>query len=188
MHDYVQTLPDARPGAALARYADRVVRHLLSRVGAVQGGSWIGNDTCWRMVLDLATIARYADRDGMIRETQQRENVVLIDGVVAGEGIGPLNPNPVPSGTILFSDDPVTADVAAARWMGFDPMAIPLIANALSDSRWGPYVTSEVTGWMNGQIIQFERLWGPRRFVPPRGWESIAYTLAASPFPLETLR
>lgn len=46
---------------------------------------------------------------------------VIADGIIAMEGNGPLNGTPRPLGKIVLADDPVAADAACARLMGFEP-------------------------------------------------------------------
>lgn len=101
----------------------------------VVNGNWEGNDTTWRMVLDLNTALRFADRQGRLQPTPQRAWFCVVDGVVAGEGQGPLGARPKPCQLILGGGDPVAVDAAAARLMGFDPSQVRLIARA--DPRLG---------------------------------------------------
>jgi len=56
------------------------------------------------MALDVARMVSYGTLCGM-RDTAARNHLVLLDGVVGGEGDGPLAPRPVNSGIVLFSDN-----------------------------------------------------------------------------------
>jgi uncharacterized protein (DUF362 family) len=49
---------------------------------------------------------------------------VIADGIMAMEGNGPLNGTARPLGKIVLADDPVAADAACARLMGFEPERI----------------------------------------------------------------
>lgn len=109
---------------------DRNLARVLGRCGVVYGGAWHGNDTCWRMALDLARIVRCADREGNMRDAPQRANICLVDGIVGGEGRGPLSPTPVSSQVLMFAEDLALCDLAAARLMGFDPERLPLVRRA----------------------------------------------------------
>ena len=137
-------------------------------------GAWWGNDTAWRMTLDLARIAHYANADGSMKPTLQRRHLSFIDGIIGGEGDGPLAPDPVSSGVLVFSDDVAIGDRVAARLMGFDPQAIPLIREAFR-SMPHPLTTSgasptDVTS--NGESMP-ETAVTPvlgRSFRPPSGW------------------
>ena len=110
----------------------------------VVNGNWEGNDTTWRMVLDLNTALRFADRQGRLQTTPQRAWWSIVDGVIAGEGQGPLGARPKPCGVILGGPDPVAVDAAAAGLMGFDPSRIKLIARA--DRRLGAWLDGMETG------------------------------------------
>jgi uncharacterized protein (DUF362 family) len=65
--------------------------------------------------------------------------LTVLDGVVAGEGEGPLAPADRPLGAVLASTDPVALDLAALRLMGFDAASIPKIREAIAGP--GPRVT-----------------------------------------------
>ena len=148
----------------------------LARIGqnGIMGGAWSGNDTAWRMALDVARILKYARPDGSIANTPQRSHLVLIDGIVAGEGEGPLRPSPVSAGTIIFSDDPVAADITCANLMGYEPDRIPMISHAMDPSMDLPLRT-----W-DSCSVQWDRQTFPsldvvpsilgRPFRPPKGW------------------
>lgn len=91
---------------------------------------WYGNDTTWRMVLDINLIARYGTVEGKISANPQREIYSLCDGLVIGEGNGPLQPEPVIFGVIAYSQNSSLLDEAMAILMGFDASKIPLIVNS----------------------------------------------------------
>jgi uncharacterized protein (DUF362 family) len=130
-HDYVYSNIGKGFVRQMGMLADRNLTRILSRMGLTYGGSWYGNDTCWRMALDLATIAHFADSSGRITNCSQRKHLCLIDGIIAGEGKGPLSPSPVNAGVLIFSEDVVLADLSACLLMGFNPLRIPLIREAL---------------------------------------------------------
>ncbi len=98
---------------------------------AIRSGNWYGNDTTWRMVLDLNRILRYADQDGVMRDARQRKVFSIVDGIVAGEGNGPLDATAKPAGVLLAGADPIAVDLTCARLMGFDYKRIPLLARAM---------------------------------------------------------
>ena len=98
----------------------------------VRSGNWFGNDTIWRMCLDLNKIVFYGNADGSLRDPRhgRKRHYVLVDGILAGEGRGPLNPDPVPAGVLLFGVHPPSVDAACAYLMGFDPDKIPIVSRA----------------------------------------------------------
>ena len=94
-------------------------------------GAWFGNDTVWRPILDLNRILVYGDKKGILRESPQRKYVCISDGIVAGEGDGPLNPTPKKAGVVTVSANPVIHDLCCARLMGFNWRTIPFLRNSL---------------------------------------------------------
>ncbi len=99
----------------------------------IRNGNWYGNDTIWRMILDLNKLLLYGEPDGRLRPAgaaSRKPYLSIVDGIVAGEGNGPEAPDALAAGMILGGSDPVSVDFAAARLMGFDPRKIPSIANA----------------------------------------------------------
>jgi uncharacterized protein (DUF362 family) len=133
---------------------------------AVRDGSWQGNDTLWRTILDLNQALIFADRDGLLRPEPQRRYLTIVDGIVGGEGEGPLGATPVAAGLLVAGFDPISVDYAAARAMGYAPEAIPQIARALDAPQF------QALGL--GRAGDLERvLDGPepgRAFRPPSSW------------------
>jgi len=95
-------------------------------------GMWYGNDTVWRMALDLNKIVLYADKQGMMERNRQRRTFAVIDGVVSGEGRGPIRPKPRNDGLVIAGRDFAATDLVATRLMGFDSWKIPILREALS--------------------------------------------------------
>jgi uncharacterized protein (DUF362 family) len=97
-------------------------------MGNVTGGSWWGNDTAWRMALDLIKIILYADRNGIIQKTPQRKFFSIIDGVIAGHEDGPLYPTDKLAYVLITGFNPLAVDLAATVLMGFDPNKIKILS------------------------------------------------------------
>jgi uncharacterized protein (DUF362 family) len=109
----------------------RMLKPTGTRSSAFSYGNWHGNDTAWRMVLDLNRILLFADSEGTLLSAPARRYFSVIDGVVGGEGEGPLHPDAYTSGVLLAGFNPVAVDWAATRLMGFDPTDIPLYLHAV---------------------------------------------------------
>lgn len=77
-------------------------------------GAWPGNDTIWRMVVDLY--------QGMLEK--ERKYFTIIDGIISGEGQGPFCPNSKQTNVLVASDNLLIADIVATRLMGLDPEKI----------------------------------------------------------------
>jgi uncharacterized protein (DUF362 family) len=127
-------------GVALLRLARRV-EGALRGDRFVRAGNWYGNDTTWRMVLDLNRCLYYSDAAGLRLDAARpvRRVLSVLDGVVAGEGEGPLAPRDRPLGVVLAATDPVALDLVALRLMGFDERRIAKVREALRDG--GPRLT-----------------------------------------------
>jgi len=104
---------------------------------ALDGGNWHGNDSAWRMVVDLMKIVYYADADGRIHSDPQRRILSLVDGIVGGENNGPLTPERRPVGVIAAGRNPLAVDIACTRLMGFDPTRLRWVPALLE----GPFFT-----------------------------------------------
>jgi uncharacterized protein (DUF362 family) len=99
----------------------------------IRAGNWHGNQTTWRMCVDLNRCFYWSDAEGEQFEAAEpsRRALTVLDGVVGGEGEGPLAPRDVPAGVVLAATDPVALDLAALRLMGFDWRRIPKIRETM---------------------------------------------------------
>jgi len=130
-------------------------------------GSWEGNRTLWRTILDLNRILFFADRDGKMRGEPQRRYLAIADGIVGGEGEGPLGATPVDAGLLVGGFDPSLVDAVAARLMGFEPTAIPLVKEALDGNLLASGDLSKLEAALSGPAFT-------RGFRPPRSWPSLS--------------
>lgn len=99
----------------------------------IRSGNWYGNDTLWRMVLDLNRILLYANSDGTLRERglfKAKRYLSIVDGIIAGEGNGPVAPDKVTAGILMAGVNPLAVDCVAAKLMGFDYRKIPCLSEA----------------------------------------------------------
>ena len=128
---------------------------------------WYGNDTTWRMVMDLNKIAIFGKDNGTISKTSQREIYSLCDGIIGGQGNGPLNPQPLPLGVICFSDICSMTDVCMATLMGFDIQKIPLLKTAFqADAKKNVFFS------LNGRQVTLNDIaYLSVQTLPPPGWE-----------------
>jgi uncharacterized protein (DUF362 family) len=140
-----------------------------------QNGGWYGNDTVWRIVLDLNKILRYGRRDGTLAREPQRRIVTFVDGLWAGELEGPLKPAPKVAGVLLAGVDSLAIDVVAATLMGFDYRKIKLLGRGLAVTDLPlSGVTPDAI-----EVVSNDAAWSDVRgigehhlgFTPPRGWK-----------------
>lgn len=102
----------------------------------VMGGSWHGNDTLWRTILDLNKIARYADRDGRLHDTPQRRHLCIVDGVYSGENDGPILPDVRHDGILLAGMNALLIDLVVCLLMGVDPEGIKQVRRGFDIGRF----------------------------------------------------
>ena len=103
----------------------------------IRSGNWYGNRTTWRMCVDLNRCLYYSDAKGEDFEAPEpsRKVLTVMDGVIAGEGDGPLAPGNVSLGVIIAATDPIALDLVALRLMGFDEQNIPKICEPMTDHK-----------------------------------------------------
>lgn len=116
------------------RIAGRLSRSMSC--DSFEKGSWYGNDTLWRTVLDLNRVLIYADREGKMTEMPQRRCLSIVDGIVAGEGEGPMEPNARHCGILVGGLNPVAVDAVLATLIGFDYKKMPVISKGFESDVW----------------------------------------------------
>ncbi len=158
----------------LARLVSRLIRH--TGKDPYREGSWYGNDTLWRTVLDLNRILVYADRSGQISNGRQRTCLHIVDGIIAGEGEGPMSPDVRDCGLIAGGFNPVAVDAVLATAIGFDYRRIPLITRAfdLEDYPLVDFGSQDITVMTDQDRWASLRVGGPCdsfRLKPASGWQ-----------------
>jgi uncharacterized protein (DUF362 family) len=156
---------------------------------AIRSGNWHGNDTVWRMTLDMNRVLLFWNRDRAAVDpaSPRKRYLSVVDAVIAGEGNGPMDPDPRPLGTILIGTNPAAVDATAAVLMGFDPDKIPTIREAFSTHVF-PVATGD---WRDVEVSSNRPEWSGllgdidpeavTAFVPHFGWRGyIERTVAAT--------
>lgn len=94
-------------------------------------GSWWGNRTLYKTLIDLNNILLFANRQtGQLEDKPLRKFLSIVDGVIAGEAEGPLDPTPKELGILMAGRNPVAVDLTCSRLMGFDWHKIPFLVEA----------------------------------------------------------
>ncbi|MSR05500.1 MAG: DUF362 domain-containing protein [Gemmatimonadetes bacterium] len=145
------------------------------RKRVMDAGNWHGNDSAWRMAVDLLRLFYFADREGNLHDTPQRRTLSVIDGIIGGENNGPLTPDARAAGVIVAGENFVSVDVAATRLMGFDPLKLRTYQAIFADPllRLGIErpdqieVATDVPEWRNPLGNATDRFLG---FRPHPGW------------------
>ena len=135
-------------------------------------GSWFGNDTVWRMTLDLQRILHYGRVDGSIASTPQRRIIHITDALIAGQGDGPLTPAPAPLGVLTLGSNAGAVDWVHAELMGFDPCKVPLIRSWFGQRELAGCSPSEIRAFFNGEAVPPAQAFARYgfAFAPPKGW------------------
>ena len=118
----------------IAAILARTARGLGDRFGA--DGSWSGNDTVWRTCLDLNRILLYGRSDGTMGDEIQRRVLHIADAVIAGQGNGPLAPDPLALGILLGGNNAAAVDWVGAHLLALDPEKVPLTRHSFDRFRW----------------------------------------------------
>jgi len=114
----------------------------------VRSGNWHGNDTTWRMVLDL----------NQAFFQKPRRYLSIVDGIIAGDGNGPMEADAKPCGVLLAGTNPAAVDFVCAKLMGFDWQKLPMIREGLRQFGVKPEDIKADIG-------------EPFRFTPHFGWK-----------------
>jgi hypothetical protein len=101
----------------------------------IRSGNWIGNDTVWRMSLDLNRILLYGNIDGTLSKNRKRY-FSIVDGIISMEGNGPVAGEPKNTGIIIMGIDPAAVDAVAAKLMGFDIKKLKIVTHAFDNSEF----------------------------------------------------
>lgn len=129
-------------------------------------GAWYGNDTVWRMVLDINRIIAFGNSEGEIVTSAQRRVITICDAIIAGQGEGPLNPSPHAMGMVTVSEDDLFLDYVMSLLFGFDPLKIPHVR-----SFNGAEKPSEFKIVLDKKTIGIEELSAYSiKAIPPKGW------------------
>lgn len=167
------------PNKLSLRYVNRIIRipflilnklyRMFSNNRVISGGNWFGNDTTWRMCLDLNYILRFSDNKGVLHDAPQRKYFCVVDGIVGGEGNGPMEPDPVKAGILLSGYDPYKTDYVSTFIMGLKPSKIKLINESINDKFVG-FTPKDlrVSARRNGSIIDYKKL--NFKFKPHEEW------------------
>jgi uncharacterized protein (DUF362 family) len=156
----------------IGKQLDRVSRRLNRDQLGVEG-SWSGNDTVWRMCVDLNRILLYGQPNGVLGSQPARQVLHIADAIIAGQGDGPLSPQPLPLGLILAGNNAAAMDWVGSEMLGYDPRRVAIVREAFGDFPWplasfAPDQIELLGNWHPGNADQ--------AFLHPAGWRDAART------------
>jgi hypothetical protein len=169
----LRNVASSRSSQVLFSILHKIPDLVLAFGDRISEGSWFGNDTLWRTILDLNRIARYADRDGRIKSSPQRRIFCVVDAVTAGEGEGPLEPSDLGCGAVFAGLNPLTVDAAAARFMGLTVDEIPQLKQGFELSSLPLFDGTATEICIQGDQLEELNAWvgTVRPFLLPAGWQ-----------------
>lgn len=166
-----------RPGWKAVKHVNNAFRRRVSRQSTpsdfyVVGGSWHGNQTVWRMIFDLNLVIQRADKRGRLQPAPQRDYFCIVDGLVGGEGDGPLKATPRSTDLLVCGDDPFAIDATLAWLMGFDPARIPVLSERQQflGKGWGEFELGELMVSVDGRRCRLVDGGMNFQFEPAPGW------------------
>jgi hypothetical protein len=166
--------PVVRPRMAAVVRAAMAVSKVVGLAHNYEG-SWHGNDTVWRMSLDLQRLLHYGLLDGTLSDQVQRKVLTITDAVVAGEGDGPLSPSPVDLGMMTLAMSPAASDWVHAILMGLAPEDIPLTREAFQQHRYPltDFLPEDIIANVDGVSVPCSELFAlyGHKFRLPTGWD-----------------
>lgn len=173
-----------------AKQTWNVVQRILNAVAIARGdrlgveGAWIGNDTVWRMCLDLNRILLYGRPDGTLADEPQRQVISVVDAAVAGQGDGPLSPQPLNLGVLLGGANSSAVDWVGSYLLGFVPDLIPIVREAFKEfdhplTAFGPD-SIQLCGDLGAGAAEciLPRVWDQPPVAHPEGWLAAARSAA----------
>ena len=158
---------------ALARVAIRAGKATVGSPFDLEG-SWHGNDTIWRTVLDLQRILHYGRSDGTLATSPQRTVIHLTDAIVGGQGEGPLAPIPASLRFLTLGMSAPATEWVNAILMGLDPSRIPLTSAAFSNAEpvLANFQPDQIVVRLESSDLSLEEAAerAASRVIPPTGW------------------
>jgi uncharacterized protein (DUF362 family) len=86
------------------------------------------------MVVDLNKCLFHFDGSGQLR-TKPLRYLAVVDGIVGGEGNGPMAPDPKPCGVVVAGTNPLAVDSVCCALMGFDWRKLKMLVGAFNVAR-----------------------------------------------------
>jgi len=159
---------DAESPSGRVDTAQRVYRLVT---GTDYGGSWGGNETIWRMILDLNRIFLIADAEGNLTAKKQRNAFFIVDGFISGVKNGPLTPHIVKPGIVAAGFNGALVDKALLQLAGIDAREIPLFREAFSEKTAWLHDNLDVQVRLNGKQVDIQDVQPIMKLHEPTYWK-----------------
>jgi len=139
-------------------------------------GSWYGNKTISRTVNDLNRAILYCDTDGRLQDKPQRKILYLVDGLICGEGEGPMAATSKFCNMLLWGFNAYAVDLVVSRLMGFDykKMDTFTVCSSINNYKIAAFKPEEVEIYVSGVAKKLNlnnlREYISFNFEPASGW------------------
>ena len=138
-------------------------------------GSWYGNDTIPRTIIDINKIIYYANKNGILKDNVQRKHFTIVDAIIAGEGEGPTASSPKKCGLLVAGYNPVAIDYICSLVMGFDYKKIPTLEYSMRNGKYKLFTKNDQKS-INLKSDEYKSIeeikyYLKSHFIPPTGWK-----------------
>lgn len=131
-------------------------------------GSWYGNDTIWRSIIDINKIVSYADKNGIMKKDKQRIIFNVADMIISGEKEGPLIPSNKEVGLLVASFNCLNMDKSICKIMGFESEKIKYIINGYKLKKYLLSDTRKYNNYLSNKKVNLNIL--NKHFIASDGW------------------
>lgn len=154
----------------LINLSNGILNFLLKKTNKsrYQEGSWYGNDTIWRTILDINKIILYTNKKGQLTNKRQRIIFNIADMIISGEKEGPLLPSNKKVGIIVAGFNQLNVDNTICQLMGFDPQKIKYIENGYKLQKYKISLNKNYNTYINNKLESIKKY--NTHFIPTDGW------------------
>ena len=131
-------------------------------------GSWYGNDTIWRTILDTNKAVIYASKNGKMCKNKQRIIFNLADMIISGEKEGPLLPSAKKVGYLVAGFNQLEVDNVICQIMGFNPNKIKYIKNGYELEKYKISENKYVDVYQGKNKVDIKKY--NKKFIASKGW------------------
>lgn len=139
--------------------------------GTDYGGAWSGNETIWRMILDLNRIFLYADARGNLSTEKRRKVFYIVDGFISGVKNGPLTPHVIKPGIVAAGFNAAMVDKSLIELAGIDANKIPLYREAFSKKNSWLHENLDLQVKLNGEHVDLKNIRPILAMPEPHDWD-----------------
>jgi uncharacterized protein (DUF362 family) len=136
-------------------------------------GAWKGNDTIWRMTVDVFNAFAHDWCNYLANRGRARRTFSIVDGIEGGDVDGPHFPRPVKPGVLLAGENLLAVDVVGARIMDYRIDEIAYLRHLLAQERIEPNsIQIKSEAWEEKGFFDESRKY--LGYAPPHRWPGLS--------------